>query len=109
MAILPGSTLLGQPMIAHKCKRCGADLPVVLGETPDNCEEWGQQMIAKLRPPIDLNLWLGLRNHGMMCRILGTLQDELALMMETWGGGDETAMDRYRHRTDRPIASDDLS
>lgn len=92
MRELPKGHIMTVPCPTGECKRCGAKLPIDIGQEFEDCEQWGEQTLEKIPRPHDLRLLLEIRNHGMLCRLCGLLQNEITLLMETFDTKDESGL-----------------
>lgn len=82
MSQINGAKILGDPLTMQRCERCGGELPISPGQWFKNCEDWGQQLAAKLPRPIPLALLLDLKMNGQLCRITEQINNEAAYVAE---------------------------
>jgi hypothetical protein len=86
MANVGSGRIITGPLPTGTCKRCGAVLPVDVGQSFADCVEWGQQTLAKIPRPCPLDLLLLLRINGQLCVVLSKVNDAGALLAGTVAG-----------------------
>jgi hypothetical protein len=90
-----------QRSLTSACKKCGAVLPHDIGQTFEDCEEWGLQTLSKTPPPYPLTYMLQIQMHTNLCKIMARINDEVA-MMEEGVGGELKLLDWYRNKYGYP-------